>query len=89
MAARAENGGVGQDRLYGSGILSMFGLRSVAGLAVDPGVFARRLNRKDIDVAGLTGFVAGVDDRQCCDLGDGIGAIVAVLTEALRDKPGA
>ena len=87
MAASAENRGIGHNGFYGRGVLGMFGLRTVAGLAIDVRVFAGRLNSKDIGMAGFAGFVTGVDDGESGNFGHGVGAVVAVLTEAFRDEP--
>ena len=64
MAAGAEDAGVGQDGLHRAGIFGVLRLRSVAGLAVDAGVFAGLFHFQNVGVAGFAGLMPGVDDRE-------------------------
>ena len=82
MTADAEDGGVKLRRGDG-GIVGVFVERAVADFAVQRRVLAGLLGGEDVAVAGLAGFVAGVVQRLASDIADGVGAVVAVLAEAL------
>src|SRR5579871_3321668 len=62
MAARAEHAGIGQHRLDGPRVVSMLGLRPVAGLAIYSSMFPGLLLFENVDVAGFASFMAGMDN---------------------------
>ena len=77
---RVEFGGSDRCR-----ILGMPGKGSVAGLTRNHHVLAQLLLVDDLGVAALARLVAGESNGTSRDLGDGIAAIVAVLSEAVGD----
>jgi hypothetical protein len=66
----------------------MLGLRAVASLASDSGMFAFGLYVKDVCVAGFAGFVSGVNDGQGGSLRDCVAAIMSIFPKAARDGKG-
>ena len=89
VAAGTDDRGVELRGLDGSGIVSVLGLRAVAGFAGDHHVAALLFLVNDLGVAGLANLMAGVGDGASGDLGDGIAAVVSILAEAVRDDGGA
>ena len=67
----------------------MFCLRAVARFTIYARVSARFLDFENIGMTSFTGFMPGVNDGQGSYLGNGIGAVMSVLAEALWNKPGA
>ena len=88
MTLRAQYGRVRQGRHQGDWVLSVLGLGAMASLTRDPGMFALGLHLEDIAVAGLTGFVPGVDDGQSRDLRNGVAPVVSIFPKAARDEKG-
>ncbi len=88
VAAGADDRGVELRGLDGCGIVGVLGLRSVAGFARDDHVAALLFLVNDLGVAGLADLMAGVGDGASGDLGDGVAAVVSILTEAVRDDGG-
>ena len=85
VTADAKHGGVefgGRDR----GVIGMFREWPVAGLAVDSRMPAILLLIQDVRMAAFAGLVAGEIHRPRGNLGDGISAIVSILSETLRHK---
>jgi hypothetical protein len=70
-------------------VVSVFRLRSVAGFTCDYHVFAEFLLVDYVDVAGFADVVSGVGDWAGGGFGDGVGTVMAVLAETLRDYGGA
>jgi hypothetical protein len=64
----------------------VLGERSVAGFTIYVGVLAGGLHGDDVAVAVFAGGVSGVNGLACCDLCEGVSAIVSVLAEAVRNK---
>jgi hypothetical protein len=60
----------------------------MTGLASDAGMFALGLLFEDIGMAGFTGLVPGMDDRQRRNLRNGVAAVMSVLPKAVRDEVG-
>ncbi len=89
MTAGADDRGVELRGLDGCGIVGVLGLRAVAGFARDDHVAALLFLVNDLSVAGLADLMAGVGDGASGDLGDGVAAVVSILTEAVRDDGGA
>jgi hypothetical protein len=87
VTARANDGGVWQLWLHRR-IVSVFALCSVAGFAGNVGVTAQFLLVYDVGVAALAGVMAGENWRAGSDLGDGVSAVVAILTETFGNDGG-
>ncbi len=85
VAAGAEDCCIKFGRDDVGGIGGVFGERTVAGFAVDAGVFAFGLGVLDVGVAIDAGLVAGEGDWVRGDLSDGRGSIMAVLAEGFRN----
>jgi hypothetical protein len=83
MASRAKGRRVGQLGNHVCGIKRVLALGSVAGLAIDRGVFPRALNFDNVAVAFFARFVARVVDWTGRNFREGITAEVPVLTEAV------
>jgi len=87
MTLRAKHGRVRLGR-YDGEILGVLGLRAMASLAGDSGMFAFGLLLEDIDVAGFTGLVPGVDDGQRRNLRNSVAAVMPIFPKAVRDEKG-
>ena len=62
----------------------MLGLRTVAGLTIDPGMHAGLLHIRNVAVARFTSLVPRKEDGTGCNLNNGGSAVVAIFSEALR-----
>ena len=82
MALRAQHGRVRQSRHDGDRVLCMLGLRAMASLASDSGMFALGLHLQDIGVAGFAGLVPGVDDGQRRNFRDGVAAVMSDIPQS-------
>jgi hypothetical protein len=89
VATGANHGGVGQRRLYGSGILGVPGLRAVTSLTVKADMPAQLLLIDYIGMTAFADFVTGMGNRTGRDFGDGVTAVMPVLSERFRDDSGA
>ena len=89
VAAGANHGGIGQGRLYRSGIIGVPGLWAMADFAVKSGMPAQFLLIHYIGMAAFTDFVTGMGDRACCQFSDGVTAVVPVLAEGSGNDSGA
>ena len=87
MTLRAEHRRVRLGRNDGE-VHGVLGLRAMASLASDAGMFARSLLPGDIDVAGFAGLVPGMDDRQRRNLRNRIAAVMPIFAKAVRDEVG-
>lgn len=86
VAARAEDGGIKLGGCHGSGIIGVSGQGAVASFAVHVRVLALLLLPEDISMASLAGLMTGKLDWPGRHFGDGVAAVVPVLTEAFRDQ---
>ncbi len=89
VTAGAGDGGVELGGLYGSGIVGMLGLGSVASFAGDDDVLAELLLIDHVGVAGLADIVTGEGRGAGSDLSDGGAAIVSILAETVGNDEGA
>jgi hypothetical protein len=89
VAANTESRNVGQDWLYGSRIIRMFGERPVTGLAVYVSMNTLRFDFEYVRVAGLAGVMARKFDRTRTDLGQSGSTIRTVPPKALWDHSSA
>jgi len=85
MALRAKHGRVRLGRHDGE-VLGVLGLRAMASLAGDPGMLAFGLFLEDIDVAGFTGLVPGVDHGQRRNLRDRVPPVMPIFPEAVGNE---
>ncbi len=85
MADRTQKGGIEFGGLQGW-IVRVLCQRPVAGLAIQERVLALRLLIQDIRVAGFAALVAGEVNRPGGEVGQGLAAIVPVLSETLGDQ---
>jgi len=88
VAAGADDGGVELRRFYRPGIVGMFGLRSVAGLAGYHHMPSLLLEICDIGMAALAHIVASEGYGPGRDLSNGRAAIVSILSKAAWDDDG-
>jgi len=72
--------------LHRRGIVSVLGLRSVAGLASHSLVHTLALYFENVGVTGFADLMSGVGDGRCRDFRDGVGPIVSVAAKAVRHK---
>ncbi|HVZ16001.1 MAG TPA: hypothetical protein VG897_02705 [Terriglobales bacterium] len=89
VAARTENGRIRKLRFYVHWIRGVIGLRTMAGFAMNPRVFAGLFSFDNVAVAVFTDFLAGKLDRLMGNFRQGIATVVSVLSEALRHECGA
>ena len=82
----AENGCIQLWRVAPTRIVGVLGQRPMTGLAVHLRVLAALLHCRDVGVAGLASLMAREVDWTSGNLGDGVSAIVTVLSKALRNK---
>ena len=86
MTANAQHGRVEFGRLDRSRILDMFLQCSVARFAVDVRMPAALFLFQDVRMAIFASLVAGEVHRTSGDFGEGISAVVSVLSETLRHQ---
>ena len=86
VTADAQHGRVEFGGLDRSRILDMFCLGSVARFAVDVRMPAALLFFQDVRMAIFASLVAGEIHRASRDLGEGISAVMSVLSETLRHQ---
>jgi hypothetical protein len=85
MTLGAKHGRIRLGR-YDGEVLGVLGLRAMASLAGDSGMFAFGLLREDIDVTGFAGLVPGVDNGQRRNLRNGVAAVMPIFPKAVRDE---
>ena len=86
MAAGTDHARIRQLRHHGSWIFGMLGKWTVAGLTVDARMFARLLQIRHIAVAILTGLMTSIGQGFIGKFGQGVAAIVAILSKALWNE---
>ena len=86
MTADAEHGRIEFRGLHRARVIDMLRLWSVARLAVDVHMLAALLLFQNVGVAVFASLVAGVVYWPSGDFGDGISAIVSILSETLRHQ---
>jgi len=89
VAANAELGSIQLSRLDRGWVFGMLGQRPVARFAGYSLVHAFAFHIENVGVAALANLMSGISNRKCCNLGDGLAAIVAVLTKAAWHKESA
>jgi len=86
VTAGAKHGGVQFCWLERSGVFRMLGERPMTGLARHSLVFTLCFRFQNVGMAALASLVAAKGNRATCDFGDGISAVVSVLSEGARNQ---